>query len=164
MRQSIVQETPAPVCYLEQRAKHQETSSYLLAVTNKGAGRILDFNVQGLTFACHYPHYFPNELEIDILDGKNICIKKIKVRKVRECFKASSGQLANYEVLVGVEFVEPTLRQTAELECLLNTQDHKVISSPNILYIPDDPDHSLQFIPAINSIANQSHPAELWDH
>lgn len=160
MYKSTIKESPASVCFLEQRAQHLDSSSYLVAVTKMGAGRILDISDRGLTFGCLYPHYFPNELDMDILDSKSNYIKDIKVRKMRECFKASSGRLVNYELLVGVEFIDPTDHQIVELDCLLDSPAQDVVPLPDILYIPEDPDQSFQLIAAINSIACQRQLAE----
>lgn len=58
MSQSTAKKSVDSICYLERRAQNLDTTSYLLAVTKKGVGQILDVNDRGLTFGCLYRHFF----------------------------------------------------------------------------------------------------------
>jgi hypothetical protein len=121
MYQNTVHKISATSCLLEQRTDHLETNGYLLALTKKGAGQILDFNSRGLSFGCLFPHRFTDNLTLDILSNNRISIENIKVKKQRECFKKTSGKLANFELIVGVEFVDPLPRQNGIMDYLLFT-------------------------------------------
>lgn len=112
----------------EQRKSHRVNDLHLLAITNRGTGQIVDISMDGLSFGCLYPHVFPNEFTLDLLDAKGTHIKNIKVRKVWE--KRDSAILHHqYELEVGVELADLTSKQHAELTDLLNYSDDILVYS-----------------------------------
>ena len=138
MYQNTVHRVSATSCSLEQRTDHLETNGYLLALTKKGAGQILDFNSRGLSFGCLFPHRFTDNLRLDILGNNRISIENIKVKKQRECFKKTSGKLANFELIVGVEFVDPLPRTKGTLDYLCSIYGRIERSSSNFLCSASD--------------------------
>jgi hypothetical protein len=119
MNQLTVQKTPDPPYLSEQRKSQRHEIINLLAVTEKGTGQILDINGVGLSFGCLYPHDFPHEFQMDILDAKGSHIKKINVRKIRETTNYFQDPLSTFELVIGVEFFALTSTQADELACLL---------------------------------------------
>ena len=129
MHTSAVQKISATSCLLEEKSDPLGTTRDILVITKNGAGQILDLNKRGLSFGCLYPHQFSDKLHLDILGNNNIFVKNIKVKKQRECFKKTSGKLANFELVVGVEFVDPSPRLNAILDFLINTHEQVARSS-----------------------------------
>jgi hypothetical protein len=119
MNQLTVQKTPDPPYLSEQRKSQRHEIINLLAVTEKGTGQILDINGVGLSFGCLYPHDFPHEFQMDILDAKGSHIKKINVRKIRETTNYFQDPLSTFELVIGVEFFALTSTQADELAYLL---------------------------------------------
>jgi len=112
----------------EQRKSHRLRDLHLLAITNRGTGQIIDISQDGLSFGCLYPHIFPNEFSLDLLDAKGTHIKSIKVRKIWER-RSSSIQNSQYELEVGVELINLSSKQHAELTDLLNYTDDILVYS-----------------------------------
>jgi len=93
---------------------------HLLAVTERGTGQILDISSGGLSFGCLYPHTFPREFYLDILDAKGSHIKKVKVKKIWETNHGYQEYAGVFELMVGVEFVDLAVSQSYELDYLLD--------------------------------------------
>jgi hypothetical protein len=127
MNQLTVQKTPEPPYLSEQRKDQRHEIINLLAVTEKGTGQILDINGGGLSFGCLYPHDFPQEFHMDILDAKGSHIKKIKVRKMRETTNYFQNPLSTFELVIGVEFFALTSVQADELAYLLENNIEMII-------------------------------------
>lgn len=119
MNQLTTHNTPEPHYLSEQRKNERLEVIHLLAITERGTGQILDITREGCSFGCLYPHTFPREFYLDILDAKGSHIRKIKVRKMRE----TSGDYQEdiFELVVGVEFCDLTSSQSHELDYLLET-------------------------------------------
>ena len=110
-------------CLLEQRRIDRQAATNLLAITERGTGQILDISNEGFSFGCLYPHTFPCEFNVDILDAKGSHIKKLRVRKMWETRSNDLDSAANFELVVGVEFFECTCLQTDELTHLLDRME-----------------------------------------
>jgi hypothetical protein len=123
MNQLATYKIPESPYFSEQRKNGRNEVVNLLAITDRGTGQILDINREGLSFGCLYPHTFPNEFNIDILDAKGSHIKKLKVWKRRETDGDYQEPAVIFELVLGVEFAEITALQAAELEYLL---DHNI--------------------------------------
>jgi hypothetical protein len=119
MNQLVTYEIAEALYFREQRKNDRHEIIHLLAITDRGTGQILDINREGLSFGCLYPHTFPQEFLIDILDAKGSHIKKLKVRKKRETSGDSQEPAGIFELIVGVEFTEITTFQAEELNYLL---------------------------------------------
>jgi len=120
MNQLATYKLPETPYFSEQRKNDRHEVSNLLAITDRGTGQILDINHEGLSFGCLYPHSFPNEFNIDILDAKGSHIKKLKVRKMRQTNSDYQGLVGFFELVIGVEFADMTTLQAEELDHLLN--------------------------------------------
>jgi hypothetical protein len=120
MNQLATYKQPQTPYFSEQRKSDRHEVNNLLAITDRGTGQILDINREGLSFGCLYPHSFPNEFHIDILDAKGSHIKKLKVRKMRETNSDNQGLVGFFELVIGVEFADITTLQAEELDHLLN--------------------------------------------
>lgn len=128
MNFQTIQSTPEVRFLSEQRKSQRHRDLHLLAITNRGTGQIIDISQDGLSFGCLYPHNFPEEFSLDLLDAKGTHIKSLKVRKVWERRDTSilNGQ---FELEVGIEYAELTANQYADLCDLLNyTEDILVYS------------------------------------
>jgi hypothetical protein len=115
-----VHKTPETFYISEQRKNHRHEVINLLAITERGTGQIVDINREGLSFGCLYPHTFPQEFYVDILDAQGSHIKKLMVRKMWETHGDVPDSPANFEVVLGVEFSELTSSQADDLEYLLD--------------------------------------------
>jgi len=113
-------ELPQAPYLSEQRKIERHEVIHLLAITERGTGQILDISREGLSFGCLYPHTFPYEFYIDILDANGCHIKKIKVRKMWETSGETQEPTEIFELEVGVEFAELTASQSEELDYLLD--------------------------------------------
>lgn len=120
MNQLATYKLPETPCFSEQRKNDRHEVSNLLAITDRGTGQILDINREGLSFGCLYPHSFPNEFHIDILDARGSHIKKLKVRKMRETNSDDQDLAGFFELVIGVEFSEISASQAEDLDHLLN--------------------------------------------
>jgi hypothetical protein len=120
MNQLATYKRPETPYFSEQRKNDFYEVINLLAITDRGTGRILDINREGLSFGCLYPHTFPNEFHIDILDTKGSHIKKLKVRKRRETNGDYQEPAGIFELVIGIEFAEITAFQAEELDYLLD--------------------------------------------
>ena len=96
MNQLTTHNTPEPHYLSEQRKNERLEVIHLLAITERGTGQILDITREGCSFGCLYPHTFPREFYLDILDAKGSHIKKIKVRKIRETSGDYQEELNRY--------------------------------------------------------------------
>lgn len=115
-----VHKTPGNIYLSEQRKNHRHEATNLLAITETGTGQVLDIHREGLAFGCLYPHTFPWEFHIDIINAQGSHIKKLKVRKMRETRGDCQESPTLFEVVFGVEFADLTTSQADELEYLLD--------------------------------------------
>jgi hypothetical protein len=120
MNQLTIHKVPETPYLSEQRKNQRYEVINLLVITERGTGQILDINDGGLSFGCLYPHNFPYEFYLDILDAKGSHIKKLKVRKTRETGGEYLDPSAIFELVIGVEFLQLTASQTDELDFLLD--------------------------------------------
>ena len=112
----------------EQRKSTRNRDLHLLAITNRGTGQIIDISQDGLSFGCLYPHHFPEEFTLDLLDAKGTHIKYLQVRKVWERRETAIMQ-NQYELEVGVEFAKITSDQHGDLTDLLHYTDDILVHS-----------------------------------
>lgn len=133
MNQLTIQGRPETPYLSEQRKIQRHEVINLLAITERGTGQILDISREGLSFGCLYPHAFPHEFYLDILDAKGTHIKKLKVRKMRETNGDYPEPEAIYELVVGVEFFELTSSQSDELNYLLDNMEPIDYQYPNMI-------------------------------
>jgi hypothetical protein len=121
MNQLITQEALAPA-FLRERRKSDRSGGEmnLIVITGRGSGKILDISRDGLSFGCLYPHTFPSIWSMDIIDANGIHIKHLTVHKVWEINSGHPDLTEKFELEIGVEFMNLTLRQEIVLEVLLN--------------------------------------------
>ncbi len=119
MNQVTVQEIASPGYLQEQRKNHRYRKIQLLAITRLGTGKILDIGSDGLSFGCLYAHAFPAMWSLDIIDAKGSHLKQLKVRKVWERAGGHPELSAEFELEVGVEFIDLNTLQEVELDDLL---------------------------------------------
>lgn len=134
MNQLTVQKTPDAPYLSEQRKNQRHEIINLLAVTEKGTGQVLDINGSGLSFGCLYPHDFPQEFNMDILDAKGSHIKRMKVRKMRETINFFQDPSSTFELVIGVKFYDLTSSQADELAHLLEN-NIELVNSPHLRLI-----------------------------
>ena len=120
MNQVSTHHTPETLYLSEQRINQRHEVIHLLAITERGTGQILDISREGLSFGCLYPHAFPNEFYLDILDAKGSHIKKVKVRKMWEIDGDYQGDAALFELVIGVEFTALSSSQKDDMDYLLD--------------------------------------------
>lgn len=120
MNQLAIHKVPGTPYFADQRKNQRHEVLNLLAVTERGTGQILDINLEGLSFGCLYPHTFPHEFSLDILDAKGSHIKRLNVRKIRETNENYDQGDAGFELVIGVEFYQLAVSQLNELCNLLN--------------------------------------------
>jgi hypothetical protein len=120
MDQLAIHQAPETLYLSEQRVNDRHEVINLLAITERGTGQILDISREGLSFGCLYPHAFPHEFYLDILDAKGSHIKKLKVRKMWEINGDYQEGAAIFELVVGIEFPDLTSAQADELNYLLD--------------------------------------------
>ena len=113
-------QSPENLYFSEQRINERHEVIHLLAITERGTGQIMDISHKGLSFGCLYPHVFPNEFYLDILDAKGSHIKKVKVQKMWEIDSDCNDPSAIFELVIGVEFAELSAFQKDELKYLLD--------------------------------------------
>ena len=123
MNQLTTHIIPKLIYLSEQRKKRRQDGVHLLAITEKGTGQIIDISREGFSFGCLYPHTFPLEFYIDILDAKGSHIKNIRVRKMRETSDSYQEFSEDFELVVGVEFCDLSLAQSQDLDYLLETME-----------------------------------------
>ena len=117
---SYHQQATQALCFPEQRNSNRCQAQHLLAITSKGTGQIIDISGAGLSFGCLYPHYFQNEWVMDILDAQGTHIKQLRVRKIWQRGENHANISTEFEMEIGVEFLELTQNQIHELEILTN--------------------------------------------
>lgn len=105
----------------EQRKTYRNPGRHLLVITGKGTGKVLDISCYGLAFGCLYPHTFPTQWHIDILGAEGTFIKNLKVNKRWEQNHCCNDDLQNYELTVGVEFIDLTKSQASQLSELTSS-------------------------------------------
>ena len=118
---SYHQQTTHALCFPEQRNSSRCQAQHLLAITPKGTGQIIDISGAGLSFGCLYPHFFQNEWTMDILDAQGTHIKQLKVRKIWLKDENHANISTEFEMEIGVEFLELTQNQIHELEILISS-------------------------------------------
>lgn len=119
MDQLAISQAPETSYLSEQRVNDSQETINLLAITERGTGQILDISREGLSFGCLYPHAFPHEFYLDIIDAKGSHIKKLKVRKMWEINGDYQQGAAIYELMVGIQFPELTSAQADAIDYLL---------------------------------------------
>jgi hypothetical protein len=112
-------QSPENLYFAEQRINERHEVIHLLAITERGTGQILDISSEGLSFGCLYPHDFPHEFYLDILDAKGSHIKKVKVQKMWEINGDCQESSAIFELVIGVEFSNLSAFQKDDLNYLL---------------------------------------------
>lgn len=117
---SIATTTP---CIPEQRRNSRYMVAHLITINTRGTGQVINIGKRGLSFGCLYHHDFPEEWAMDILDAKGSHIKKIQVRKIWEVAKEGECCIENFDIEVGVEFVNLSTLQSEELNSLLINLD-----------------------------------------
>lgn len=118
---TLQERTVAP--YLtDPRNSNPSLTNDLLAVTSKGTGQIITLSREGISFGCLYPHLFPQEWNLDILDARGCHIQQLKVRKVWEMNKFHTDFCKEFELVVGAQFVELSDIQLTALENILEKQ------------------------------------------
>lgn len=132
MNQLTMYETPDTPYLSEQRGIQGYEVLNLLAITGRGTGQILEISKEGFSFGCLYPHDFPHEFYLDILDAKGSHIKMIKVHKMWEIKGENQDPTATYELVVGLEFSELTSAQSRELSYLLDKMEPIDYSYPHL--------------------------------
>ena len=123
MNQFTVQEMANPGYHQEQRKNQRYRKIQLLAITRLGTGKILDIGSEGLSFGCLYAHAFPAMWSLDIIDAKGSHLKQLKVRKIWERSGGHPELSTEFEVEVGVEFIDLNDLQALELDDLLEDLD-----------------------------------------
>ncbi len=123
MNQLSTYEASGVSFFSEQRKIQRYEVLNLLAITGRGTGQILDISREGLSFGCLYPHDFPDEFYLDILDAKGSHIKMLNVRKMWETKGDSQNPAETYELVVGLGFSNLTSAQSRELSYLLDTTE-----------------------------------------
>jgi len=92
---------------------------HFLAVTSNGTGKIVDINIDGVSFGCLYPHNFPEIFTIDILNARGLHLKRMMVRKIWQRFGDDEHTSDEFEMEVGAEFLALLPEQKALLYRLL---------------------------------------------
>jgi hypothetical protein len=108
----------------DHRADDLPQSNGLIAVTNRGTGQIITISREGISFGCLYPHTFPQELSLDILDGHGAHIEQLKVRKIWEMNRVYTDFCKEFELVIGAQFVNLSDHQAAALERILEKQQN----------------------------------------
>ncbi len=126
------QQATQVLCFPEQQNSNRCQAQHLLAITPKGTGQIIDISGAGLSFGCLYHHYFQNEWIMDILDAQGTHIKQLKVKKIWQRGENHSDISSEFEMEIGVEFLELTQDQIHELETLTNN-----IKTSGVRYAPN---------------------------
>lgn len=91
----------------------------MLAVTDRGTGQIMTLSREGISFGCLYPHVFPKEWTLDILDDQSGHVRELRVRKIWEMNRYYFDYDKRFELVIGAEFIDLTDQQAIELETLL---------------------------------------------
>ncbi len=121
-------EPTTPVQFPEFRSHNRVEVTDLLAVLKWGTGQILEFSSIGLTFGCLYPHSFPDEWSMDLLDAKGVHIKNIMVRKIWEKTIDHPNPSTKFEVVTGVEFIGLTTEQSLEINELVENIEYSHVN------------------------------------
>lgn len=122
------QEPAVPIYLSEMREFPRVAVSDLLVVLKWGTGQILEISNSGLSFGCLYPHNLPDEWNMDILDAQGIHIKNLQVRKIWEKSIDQKEPWTNFEIVTGVEFVDPTPEQRIDIQLLVDRLETADIS------------------------------------
>lgn len=109
-----------PPVFLGERRKSERLSEInLLMVSNRGTGRILDINHDGLSFGCLYPQTFPEVFALDIINARGLHLKQATVRKTWQRKRGDILLSDEFEMEVGAEFLNLHSAQEAILALLL---------------------------------------------
>lgn len=119
MNTMTLQERTVTPYLSDHRDDDRSRANALIAVTNRGTGQVITISREGISFGCLYPHDFPEELSIDILDGRGGHLQRLKVRKVWEMNRVRTDFCKEYELVIGAQFVNLSDHQTATLEKIL---------------------------------------------
>ncbi len=121
-------EPTTPVQFPELRTHNRVKVTDLLAILKWGTGQILELSSIGLSFGCLYPHSFPKEWSMDILDAKGVHIKDIMVRKTWERAIDHPKPSTKFEVITGVEFIDLTTEQSLEINELFENIEYSHVN------------------------------------
>lgn len=113
--------TPYP---LGHRDDDRSQINGLIAVTNRGTGQVITISREGISFGCLYPHDFPEELSIDILDDQGGHLQQLKVRKIWEMNRVYTDFCKEFELVIGAQFVNLSDHQAATLEKVLENRQN----------------------------------------
>lgn len=119
MNYLILQESQVFSYHRERRKSDRCNTVHLLGITARGTAKIIDISRDGLSFGCLYPHTFPAEWSMDIINAKGVHLKQLMVRKVWERNIEHPDLSGSFELEIGVEFMDLTPRQEKELDLLL---------------------------------------------
>jgi hypothetical protein len=115
-----------PPVFLGERRKNERLSEInLLMVSSRGTGRILDINQDGLSFGCLYPQTFPEVFTFDIINARGLHLKQATVRKTWQRNRGDMHLSDDFEMEVGVEFLNLYSAQEAVLALLLTDHLHE---------------------------------------
>ena len=123
MNQLILHESLGPAYLRERRKNERYNEVHLLGITGLGTGKIMDIGRDGLSFGCLYHHVFPAIWSMDIINAEGVHLKQLMVRKVWERNSGHPDLSGSFELEIGVEFMDLTLRQEKELDLLLNLEE-----------------------------------------
>lgn len=126
-------EMDAPRNFPERRRNDRYKIVHILAITGRGTGQIIDISREGLSFGCLYPHKFPDEWSMDILDAKGSHIKQLQVRKIWERTTGHPELSDKFDLVVGVEYTGLTALQAEELDFLFDNLDLIDLQAPCFL-------------------------------
>lgn len=133
MDQLIMQETFTSIYNRERRKMGRYSEVYLLVITGRGTGKVLDIGREGLSFGCLYHHAFPPVWSLDIINARGVHLKNLGVRKIWEKINDHTDLSCNFELEIGVEFIDLTPGQENELDIFLNNMDCVEVQHPCLL-------------------------------
>jgi hypothetical protein len=99
----------------ERRESLRHQVNHLIAITSKGTGKVIDINFEGLCIGCLYPHSFPLIMKIDILGANGTFLKGMHVIKCWENDLSSTCDNTDFEITIGLEFINLNSSQSFEL-------------------------------------------------
>lgn len=121
-------EPTIPIHLADMRENQRIDVSDLLVVLKWGTGQVLEISHTGLSFGCLYPHILPEQWSMDILDAQGIHLKNLQVRKVWEKTIDHPEPLTRFEIVTGVEFINPTPEQKIDIQSLVERLEYADIS------------------------------------
>jgi hypothetical protein len=125
MNQLRIHHNPPPVFLGERRKNERLSEINLLMVSSQGTGKILDINQDGLSFGCLYPQTFPEVFTLDIINARGLHLKQATVSKTWQRKRGDMHLSDDFEMEVGVEFLNLYSAQEAVLALLLTDHPHE---------------------------------------